>query len=95
MKVLANENQSEQEDGQQAQWADQYSEQVHIYETKTCTSDQWHYQSYVCYYEAEEGTQIKNIPANKRHSPSLLPSSRVKYTGETIIKSEKAYMRWG
>lgn len=31
MKVLASENQSEQEDGQQAQWANKHSAQIHIY----------------------------------------------------------------
>lgn len=31
MKVLASENQSEQEDGQQAQGANQHSTQVHVY----------------------------------------------------------------
>lgn len=31
MKVLASENQSEQEDGQQAQGANQHSAQVHVY----------------------------------------------------------------
>lgn len=31
MKVLAGENQSEQEDGQQAQGANQHSTQVHVY----------------------------------------------------------------
>lgn len=31
MKVLASENQSEQEDGQQAQGANQHSTQIHVY----------------------------------------------------------------
>lgn len=29
---------------------------------------------------------MKTIPANRRQSPSLLPSSRVKCTGKTIVK---------
>ena len=93
VEVLASENQREEEDGQQAQWANQHSAQIHIYKNKQA-SDKWHYRSKTCVCgkvkQKRDRRQEQYLQINATVLRWCRPQELSALWGETFRKSANA-----